>query len=540
MLMLPAMAGASVDPGSALHAYMRGRLADGDGVPGLALSSYRAALDEDPASPQVARRSYFQAIISGDMTLALRSAALLESDGLLPRDGTLLQIADALNRKDWPGARLLVDRMVVEGNFAFLAPIMRSWISVGEGRYAPPVIDSADRFASLAKRYLDEHLAFQALRKGDMESAKAAINRALALRTGEMAELRLLFAGQLAARGARADALALLPEDEANFAQARADIARGKPLSARNRSQTAGQGFARLLTRLAADISSDGSTGSLGIRLARIASFADPDGPAAHIVAADLLSRAGYAAYGIEQARSVPATGWHGALAQAELVEALAAAGRQAEAISLARALAAVPNAEPERHVRLGQLLAEEKDYAAAASAFRAAQSAYPGNAVPWALLLFEGSALEQGARWNEARAVLERAAKLAPDEPTVLNYLGYAQIERRQNMDVALELLKKASALKPQDASISDSLGWAQFVTGDIDAAVPILERAAAGAPADAAINEHLGDALWAAGRRYEARYAWRAAAVFAEGETAQRLAAKAKEGMKPEYAAR
>ena len=76
--------------------------------------------------------------------------------------------------------------------------------------------------------------------------------------------------------------------------------------------------------------------------------------------------------------------------------------------------------------------------------------------------------------------------------------------------------------------------------MTGDIDAAVPVLERAAAGAPSDATINEHLGDALWAAGRRYEARYAWRAAAIFAEGETARRLAAKTREGMKPEYAAR
>src|SRR3546814_7272959 len=112
------------------------------------------------------------------------------------------------------------------------------------------------------------------------------------------------------------------------------------------------------------------------------------------------------------EVRKVPGTGWHGALAQAELVEALAAAGQRQEAIVLARTLAAVPNAEPERHVRLGQLLMQEKDYRAAASAFRTAQASYSGDAVPWALLLFEGSALEQGARWDEARAVLERAAR--------------------------------------------------------------------------------------------------------------------------------
>ncbi|WP_176592839.1 tetratricopeptide repeat protein [Sphingobium sp. EM0848] len=540
MLMLPAAAGASLDPASALHAYMRGRLADGEGASGVALSSYRQALGQDPASLAVARRSYFQALISGDRLLALKSAAILESDGQLPRDGTLLQIGDALGRKDWPSARRLVDRLVEEGNFAFLAPIIRSWISVGEGRHAPPAIDHNDRFASLARRYADEHLALQALGKGDLETGQSAINRALALRIGEAAEMRLLFAGQLAARGARTQALDLLPAREADLAQARADITRGKSLSQWGKPLTPAQGFARLVARLGADIATDGSTGTLGIRLARIAGFADPDGPAVHLIAANLLTRAGHAEYGVDEARRIAPAGWYGALGQEELVEALAASNRRGEAIALARALAAAPDAEAERHVQLGRLLADEKDYAGAADAFRAAQARYPENAAPWMLLLFEGSALEQGARWTEARAVLERAARIAPDEPAVLNYLGYAQIERRQNMTAALDLLKRASALKPDDASITDSLGWAQFVTGNLDAAVPMLERAAAGAPADVTINEHLGDALWSAGRRYEARYAWRAAAVFAEGEAADRLAAKAKEGMKPEYAAR
>ncbi len=189
------------------------------------------------------------------------------------------------------------------------------------------------------------------------------------------------------------------------------------------------------------------------------------------------------------------------------------AAGDRQAALALARSLAAEPGAGSERQVRLGRLLADMHDFDGAAAAFRAAQADYGDGQVPWALLLFEGSALEQGERWDEARVVLERAMALAPNEPVVLNYLGYAQIERRQNVAEALDLIKKASALKPQDASIADSLGWARYVTGDVAGAVPVLERAAAGAPADATINEHLGDALWSAGRRYEARYAWSAA---------------------------
>ncbi|WP_261934701.1 tetratricopeptide repeat protein [Sphingomonas bisphenolicum] len=541
--MVPTMAGASVDPAmvgnGALHAYARARMADGDGALGLAVASYREALKQDPARIEIARRSYVQALESGDRLLARQSAALLDRAGALPRDGTLLLIGEALTAKDWASARALTDRMLEEGNFAFLTPIVRSWISLGEGQYAPPVIDGKDRFAALGLRYADEHMALQALARGDLATAAPATRRALAVRSGDGAALRLAFAGQFAARRAKAEALTLLPVGSASFARARADIEKGKGLKAAGAATTPAQGFARLLARLAVDVSSDSSGSALGLRLARIATFADPDGPEIHIVSARLLTAQGHAAGGVAEAGMVPANGWYGALAQAELIDALAAAGDMDGALALARVQAAEPGAEAERQVRLGRLLAQKQDFDGAATAFRAAQAGYEGDQLPWTLLLFEGSALEQGKRWDEARAVLERAAKIAPNEPVILNYLGYAQIERRQNVEAALELLKKASALKPQDASITDSLGWAQFVTGNVDAAVPVLERAAAAAPTDSTINEHLGDALWVAGRRYEARYAWAAASVFAEGDVATRLAAKRKMGMRPEYAA-
>ncbi|WP_298396702.1 hypothetical protein [Sphingobium sp.] len=537
--MTPAVAGASVQPDGALHAYARARLADGDGALGLAVASYRAALVQDPARVEIARRSYVQGLESGDRALALQSAALLDQAGMLPRDGTLLMIGEALTRKDWAGAETLVGRMVEEGNFAFIAPIIRSWIAIGEGRYAPPVIDSKDRFASLGLRYADEHIAFQALARRDLTAATPAIRRALAIRSSDGAALRLAFAGQLAAQGVKAEALMLLPVGSAGFAPARFAIEKGKGVKAAGAAVTPAQGYARLLSRLAVDVGSDKAGGTLALRLARMATFADPAGAEAHILAARLLTLQGYAPGAIAEAGKVPAKSWYAPIAQAELIDALAAAGDAQAALMLARAQVGEPGAEPERQVRLGRLLAEAKDFTGAAAAFRAAQAGYAPDQLPWTLLLFEGSALEQAKQWDEARAVLQRAAAMAPNEPLILNYLGYAQIERRENVDAALELLKKASALKPQDASITDSLGWAQFVTGNVEAAVPVLERAAAGAPADITINEHLGDALWTAGRRYEARYAWAAASIYAEGDVAARLAAKSKEGLKPEYAA-
>ncbi|MEC3911204.1 tetratricopeptide repeat protein [Sphingobium sp. CR2-8] len=538
-VVFPTPAGASVDPSGPLHAYARARMADGDGALGQAVASYREALQQDPARLEIARRAYVQALESGDRSLTRQSAILLDAAGALPRDGTLLLIGEALTAKDWVAARSLTDRMMEEGNFAFIGPLVRSWISLGEETYAPPVINGKDRFASLGLRYVDEHTALQALARRDLAAAVPAIRRALAIRSGDGAAPRLAFAGQLAAQGAKAEALMLLPVGSASFARARADIEKGKRLKAWGAATTPAQGYARLLSRLALDVSADTNVSPLGLRLARIATFADPGGAEPHIIAAHLLTTQGHPAGGATEARKVSVDGWYGAMAQAELIDALAAAGDLDGALMLARAQAAEPGAEAERHVRLGRLLAQKQDFDGAAAAFRQAQAGYAVDQMPWTLLLFEGSALEQGNRWDEARAVLERAAAIAPNEPTILNYLGYAQIERRQNVGAALELLKKASALKPQDASITDSLGWAQFVTGNVDAAVPVLERAAAGAPTDSTINEHLGDALWTAGRRYEARYAWAAASVFAEGDAAARLAAKRKIGMTPEYAA-
>jgi Flp pilus assembly protein TadD len=538
-MLLAFPAGASVDRSSALHAYARGRLADSYGEANVALSNYRDALAGDASSLAVARRSYLHGLISGDMALALQSARLLDSRGVLPRDGTLLFLGDALVRRDWKTARQVADRVAAEGNFGFLAPIIRSWISIGEGRAVPPEIDPADRYASLGRRYIDEHIALQALARGDAAAAGPAINRALALRTVELGEMRLTFAAQLASRRARAEALALLPEGKADYALARQDIAHGRSGGEIGRALSPAQGFGRLLARLASDISSDESTRMLAIRLARIGSFANPAGADGRLVLGQLLTDAGHGQQAVSELNKVAGSGWFGTLRQTALVNAWAASDDSSAAISLARGLAQAPGADVERLVRLGQLLAREKDFGGAADAFHSAEARYAADNVPWALLLMRGSALEQAGRWEEARAVLERAAKIAPNEPAVLNYLGYAQVERRQNVPAALELLKKASALKPDDASITDSLGWAHFVTGNVEAAVPVLERAAEGAPADVTINEHLGDALWAIGRRFEARYAWRAAAVFAEGDVAARLDAKTKLGMRPEYAA-
>ncbi|MBV8238863.1 MAG: tetratricopeptide repeat protein, partial [Sphingomonas sp.] len=148
----------------------------------------------------------------------------------------------------------------------------------------------------------------------------------------------------------------------------------------------------------------------------------------------------------------------------------------------------------------------------------------------PW---LQYAASLDGGGDWPAARTALLRAQSIAPDEPAVLNYLGYGDVTHGGDVPKALAMLERASALRPTDAAITDSLGWAWYRTGNVAKALPLLERAAQASPDNAEIGEHLGDAYWAAGRRYEARYAWRAAQVVADAKDRDRLATKIADGL-------
>jgi Flp pilus assembly protein TadD len=154
-------------------------------------------------------------------------------------------------------------------------------------------------------------------------------------------------------------------------------------------------------------------------------------------------------------------------------------------------------------------------------------------------LWLLRGGALLEAGNWPDGKAALERAHKIAPDQPLVLNYLGYSQLERRENLAEAERLIREASRLQPDNHSITDSLGWTYYVRGNLPKAIELLEKAAAGEPGDSAINEHLGDAYYSAGRRFEARYAWEAALLYADEEPARRLRAKIQKGLTRELAA-
>jgi Flp pilus assembly protein TadD len=159
---------------------------------------------------------------------------------------------------------------------------------------------------------------------------------------------------------------------------------------------------------------------------------------------------------------------------------------------------------------------------------------AQAGGAPDWRLLYMRGIALERSGQWAAAEKDLVAALAQQPNEPDLLNYLGYAWIDRGQRLAEAMDMVKRAVAANPRSGAMVDSLGWAYYRIGDFRNAVEKLEEAVLLSPADPEINNHLGDAYWRVGRQIEARFQWnRALSLDPPAEIKADAEAKLKAGL-------
>ena len=541
-LALPiAPAAANVDEQTALAAYVRARLADSVGASDQAVRSYAAALALAPQNEILAARALDQGLAAGDRALALSAAKALDKAGKLKVDGRLLLLSEALRTRDWKGAGLQTDRIEEDEVFAFLAPLLRAWIAQGSGKGDPLAFLADLKENPLAAAYAGEQKALLLLAEGRTEQGIAALTQALEGAGARESRLRIAAAGQLARKGNRKGALALLEGETEALLAARATLARGGKLTGAIGSPSAG--IAELFVRIALDLNSQ-DVPILALDFARLATFLAPDNSETWIVTSELLAGSKQHDSALDALKMVPAGDPFAGSAANTRIDLLVAAGRTEEALARAKAeTEARPDAAP-AWARLGDLYSRLKRPGDAADAY-SRSLALVRNAGPelesrqWPLLLLQGSALVEAGRWSEGKRALEASYKLAPEQALVLNHLGYSQLERRENVAEAERLIREASRLQPDNAAITDSLGWAHFLRGDFPKAIELLERAARGEPADAAINEHLGDAYFKAGRRFEARYAWQAALLHAEGNAAARLRTKVDAGLTAETAA-
>lgn len=517
---------------SAAHGYVLGRFATDEGQLPDAARYFDGARKRDPGDEALTRRAFDTAVAAGDLKLAGVLATRLTGTQASDSTVALIRLAEAVERGDWAAAETARAGIADVGYAAVVAPIVEAWTLFGRGKQAEALakLDPA-AMTGFTRSYVAEARAHMLAAAGRHAEAAAAYRD---LRAGTGPGVSFLAIGEsdaLQQAGDRDGATKLLEglRDDATITAARARLAAGRrigPLATR-----AADGVAWLCARLATDLSRDKPV-PLALVFARVATFtATPGGPAASaswLIAGDVLARSERGTAALAAYDHIPADDPLNGLARARRAEVLGATGRDGEARALLEAAAAAPRADGDSWARLGDWFRRADQHADAARAYGRAIALGEASGKPsWTLYFLRGSSFEQAGDWKAAEPDLRRALDLAPDEATVLNYLGYSLLDRGLTLDAAQALIARASALRPDDGFITDSLGWSQFRRGQFAEAVETLERAAAAEPGDPTINEHLGDAYWRAGRRIEARFRWRAAYDLGTVEKARTLVA-------------
>jgi len=534
-LILAATAGAA--SAAPLATYVEARAAEMNGDEARSAQLFAAMAAADPNDRTIGRRAIATAIQSGQGELAVSLARKIPS-AELPIDARLMLAAEALRRGEEKRAVADLERGVTSTEVELFAPLVKAWARTAKGKADGAAAMAAIPQGSPLAPIADEQRAAMLFALDKADEALPIAQKVVAAGGGRNTRLRLAYADSLLRLKRRDEALAMLEGNDEALVAARARVAEGQRLDMA--IETPAAGYAEMLIALAVDLGRDQNK-ALPIALAQVARHANPANSESAILLALLLDGDGRTDDALAMLGTVPANDLLAGEALDVETRLLGERGNNDAALARAKAATASPNAAPQDFSRLANVLGDMDRHAEAAAAYgeAIARSKDGDGGTLWTLHLLRAASLEQADRWTEAKAELEAALKLEPENPLLLNFLGYGKLERGEDLDAAEAMIRKASALRPDDASITDSLGWALYKRGRLPEAIETLSKAAAGDPAQSEIHEHLGDALYSTGRRIEARFSWQAALITAEDKAKARLERKMEIGLTPATAA-
>ena len=296
-------------------------------------------------------------------------------------------------------------------------------------------------------------------------------------------------------------------------------------------------GAAEALYGLGASLGRRGGE-DLGLVYLQLSLYLAPNHPLALLSLADLYESLKKPALAIKVYERVPANSPLHRNAAIQMAANLDALDRASEAEQHLGALIKDHPKDIEAIMALGNILRGHKKFAECADVYSQAVDAVPHpEKANWVLFYFRGICYERSHQWPKSEADLKKALELFPEQPHVLNYLGYSWIDQGVHLDDGMAMIKRAVQQRPDDGYIVDSLGWAYFRTGNYDEAVKQLERAIELKPEDPTINDHLGDAYWRVGRTLEAKFQWaHARDLKPDPEDLPKILAKLKDGLPEE----
>ena len=529
----PAPAAASLGTNDPSLTYVEARAAAINGEHARAAQLLATLADAQPGESQFAQQALTEAIGAGQMDLALSLISKIPA-AKLSTDARLLLVTDAVKRRQASRALPWLNTGESNADLTFLAPLINAWDATERGDQDKAIASLGQIQArSLLGPLRDEEQALILLKFRRAAEAEPYARRAIGVAGAREAHVRLAMADGFLAAGDRTRAAAMVEGMTSDSAAARQRILSGKPSG--EAIDTGAKAMSAVLTAFGAELTRLGRSAP-PVGLVQVARYADPGNSSPTALLALLFDAQNRSDEALALLATIPQT--DALISQVRDAQAriLTNDKRYNEAYAIAATAARAPTAGLSDYSRLGDVLEAMDHHTEAADAYGHALALANAQGMKddlWSLQLLQANALEESNRWPEAKAALQQALASAPDQPLLLNFLGYAKLERGEDVDAAEAMIRKASELSPDDASITDSLGWAQFKLGKVDEAIETLQRAAQKDPDQAEIQEHLGDALYKSGRRFEARFAWHAALVTAEDKIAERVKAKLESGL-------
>ena len=532
-LALAAPAMAQTNSGAYLAARHAAQQSDFDD----AAAYFTRALIQDPRNPALIESAIGAFVGLGEVDRAVPLARRMIQSGSDSQVANLVLLGDAAGREAWDAVVEDIEAGQTVG--PLFDGLVKAWAQVGLGR----VNDAIGSFDEVVEtpgvgafgRY---HKALALASVGDFEGADAILGddgeEAVPLtRRGVVAHAQIL--SQLERNE---DAVALIDETfgerlDPELTDLRARLAAGETVPFDTITGPK-DGVAETIYSIAGALEGEASD-SYTLLYSRMAEFLRPDLTDAILQTAALLENLGQHEMAVEAFRRVPRENPAFHIAELGRAEALEASDRVDAAIEVMESLADTHGEVFAVHVALGDTLRRLERFEEAAAAYNRAIALFEEDeASQWGVYFARGITHERNDQWEAAEADFQKALELRPDQPQVLNYLGYSYVEKGENLGEALDMIERAVAAQPNSGYIVDSLGWVYYRLGRYDEAVEQLERATELLPTDPILTDHLGDALWAVDRRREARFQWRRALSFdPEEEEAERIRRKLEVGL-------
>lgn len=504
--------------GSQYGSFAAATLAQSDSEFAASAKFYLQALQNDPESKFVADQAFFQLLHAGRLDDAAGVAVDIatakeqrKSDDLV----SILYVLEAFKRNDWTTVRQRVKQVQMDGFAGLMSPLLEAWSYVAEGDFAAAERSMAPMAVDQRlKPIADEHRAYMLDHLQNYELAQTQyLLLANAARPVSLQPF-VSYAHMLARTGRIQEARSFMGKQAKRFNNNRFLLREGMLIAAgRSPSQPTASprgAVGGMFYRLAGEFSR-GSSPQAAIVYLRIASYLTPEVADIYFMLGTLMDQLEKPQAAVQVYAAVPASSALRAAADERLINALIRAGRSSEAEDRLRTALRDNPRNAYFLTSLGDILREREDFPEAILHYDQAIS-LNGEAgrSDWFSYFARAVCHEKLDDWPKAEADFLMALEISPDEPSVLNYLGYSWIDRGMRVVEAKGLIEKAVKQRPEDGFIIDSLGWVNFLTGDYNEAVKQLEKAVRIEPDDVTINHHLGDAYWRVGRRIEARFQW------------------------------